>query len=73
MGGKFLKLKKVVAKKEEFFSKSNEEKNNGHNWKDFEVDTLIARREKCQFFWECQKEKYIFEFSLIMQKIYYYN
>jgi hypothetical protein len=42
-GGKIKKLKKVDAKKEDFFSKSNEEKSNGHNWKDFEVDTLIAQ------------------------------
>jgi hypothetical protein len=42
------KLKTVVVKMEDFFSKSNEEKSNGHNWKDFEVDTSIAQRRKCQ-------------------------
>jgi hypothetical protein len=33
---------RVATKKEDFFSKSNEEKNNGVKWKDLEVDTLIA-------------------------------
>jgi len=31
VGDKIKQLKKAVAKKEEFFSKSNEEKSNGHN------------------------------------------
>jgi hypothetical protein len=31
----------VVTKKEDFFSKSDEEKGNGVKWKDFEVENLI--------------------------------
>jgi len=36
------KKPRVATKKKDFFSKSNEEKNNGVKWKDLEVDTLIA-------------------------------
>jgi hypothetical protein len=31
----------MVTKNENFFSESDEEKNNGMKWKDFEVDILI--------------------------------
>jgi hypothetical protein len=47
VSGKIKKTKEGSCQKGRIFSKLNEEKKNGHNWKHFEVDTLIARREKC--------------------------
>lgn len=46
MGSKGKKPKNVVAKKEDLFSKFNEEKGNGMKCKFFEVNTLILIQGK---------------------------